>query len=142
MFPQERITHPQTVVISDVTTGATIYYTSDGSTPTASSTVYSGAITVPATETLNAIAVASGYASSAVASAADTITPPPTFTLQATPNSLTVRAGSHGIATVMVTPTYGFNSTVTFSCSGLPAGASAPSLRQASCPRESRRPPP
>jgi hypothetical protein len=93
MFPQERITHPQTVVISDVTTGATIYYTSDGSTPTASSTVYSGAITVPATETLNAIAVASGYASSAVASAADTITPPPTFTLQATPSSLTVRAG-------------------------------------------------
>jgi N-acetylneuraminic acid mutarotase len=62
-------TSAQTVSISDNTAGATIYYTTDGSTPTTSSTVYAGAITVPSSETLQAIAVASGYSNSAVASA-------------------------------------------------------------------------
>jgi len=72
----------QTVTISDVTPGATIYYTTDGSTPTATSTVYTAAIKVGSTETLKALAIAPGYLSSAVASGVYTITPPaatPTF---------------------------------------------------------------
>ena len=66
----------QTVTISDTTTGATIYYTTNGTTPTTSSSVYSGAITVSSTETLEAIATATGYSTSAVASAAYTINIP------------------------------------------------------------------
>jgi hypothetical protein len=62
----------QTVTISDATAGATIHYTTDGTTPSASSTPYSGAITVSAAETVEAIAVATGYLNSAVASAAYT----------------------------------------------------------------------
>jgi uncharacterized repeat protein (TIGR03803 family) len=65
----------QTVSISDATSGATIYYTTDGTAPTASSTKYTVAITVGSTETIEAIAVASGYSNSAVASATYTITP-------------------------------------------------------------------
>ena len=60
----------QSVTIADTTSGATIYYTTDGSTPTASSAVYGGAIAVNASETLRAIAVASGYTTSSVGSAA------------------------------------------------------------------------
>ena len=61
------------VSISDATTGATIYYTTDGSTPTTSSTQYTAPIAMGSTETLKAIAVAPGDANSAVASAAYTI---------------------------------------------------------------------
>ena len=49
------------VMIADTTPGATIYYTTDGSTPTTSSAVYSGAITLSASATVKAIATASGF---------------------------------------------------------------------------------
>jgi hypothetical protein len=49
--------------------------------------------------------------------------PPPTFTLSVLPTALTVSSGSQGVATLTVTPKYGFNSTLTFACSGLPSGA-------------------
>jgi N-acetylneuraminic acid mutarotase len=69
-------TSAQSVTISDATAGATIYYTTNGVTPTTSSTIYSAAIAVSSTETLQAIATASGYSTSSVAPATYTITPP------------------------------------------------------------------
>src|SRR5205085_8778534 len=61
---------PQSVTLSDTTIGATIYYTTDGSTPTTSSTPYTGPISVTSTQTIKAIATAPGYTTSAMASAA------------------------------------------------------------------------
>src|ERR1700724_1038075 len=68
--------------MSDATGGATIYYTTDGSTPSTASSVYSGPITFTQTTPLKAMAAASGMTSSAVASATYTIQQPvatPTF---------------------------------------------------------------
>ena len=76
-------TTAQTVTISDKTAGAAIYYTLDGTTPTSQSPKYTSPLTVSQTTTIRAIAEATGYANSAVASATYTIKLPltaaPTF---------------------------------------------------------------
>ena len=56
-------TTAQTVSISCGTTGAAIYYTTDGSTPSSSCTPYTGAITISKTTTLKAIAIKNGSSS-------------------------------------------------------------------------------
>jgi hypothetical protein len=68
-------TSAQSVAISDSTGGAIVYYTVDGTVPTTASTLYSGAIPVGATETLRAVAVATGSSASAIGTATYTITP-------------------------------------------------------------------
>ena len=61
------------VTITCSTEGAKIYYTTDGSEPTASSTEYTAAISVTEAVTLKAIAVKDGMNDSAVASVSYTI---------------------------------------------------------------------
>ena len=63
----------QTVTLRSATVGATIYYTTDGSTPTTNSMKYSTAITVGETETLKAIAVKANKVASLVTSATYTL---------------------------------------------------------------------
>lgn len=68
----------QSVTIS-AAEGAKIYYTTDKTDPTTSSTEYSGSITVSKTTTIRAIAVKDGYTNSEIAEATYTInTPTPT----------------------------------------------------------------
>ena len=66
-------TGAQSVAISDATAGVNVFYTLDGSVPTANSTLYTGPVTISQTETLSAFAVASGLADSGVNSALYTI---------------------------------------------------------------------
>jgi hypothetical protein len=66
-------TSSKTVTISDSTPASTIYYTTNGSTPTTGSTVYTTPLIVSTTQTVKAIAAASGFTNSAVGSALYTI---------------------------------------------------------------------
>jgi glucosylceramidase len=75
--PAPGIVNPgQSVTISDTTPGANIYYTTDGSTPTTASSLYTSAIPLTVNTTVHAIAAASGYTTSATASAAYQIAGP------------------------------------------------------------------
>ena len=85
-------TSAQMVTISDATAGATIYYTTDGTMPTTASTAYTGEIAVNSTQTLKAVAIATGYTVSAVGSSAYTINIPviPTVSLVSSDNPVLV----------------------------------------------------
>ena len=67
---------PVALTMQTATAGASIYYTTDGSAPTLSSTPYTGAITVSTSSTIRAKAFKSGYSSSNETSAAFTVTSP------------------------------------------------------------------
>jgi hypothetical protein len=103
----------QAVTISDATPGAAIYYTTNGTTPTASANKYARAIAVSSTETIKAIAVASGYSQSAVATASYTISP------QLTAPKFSVASGTYALpqkvtissSTALVTIYYTTNGT-------------------------------
>ncbi|MBQ0115264.1 MAG: chitobiase/beta-hexosaminidase C-terminal domain-containing protein, partial [Bacteroidales bacterium] len=88
-------TKAQSVTISCETEGATIHYTTDGTTPDAQSNEYSSAITVSETTTIKAIAIKDGV-SSEVASATYTIEIPKTMTsiaISGTPTTTTYTVG-------------------------------------------------
>jgi uncharacterized protein (TIGR03118 family) len=70
-------TSAKTITITDATKGAAIYYTLDGSTPTAKSTWYTKPFSVTKTTTVKAIAIATGFTNSPVSSATYTITATP-----------------------------------------------------------------
>jgi hypothetical protein len=72
-LPPGNFTSPQSVAITDTWSSATIYYTTDGSTPTKLSKQYSGPVTISATSTLKAIATDPNLADSPVASGLYTI---------------------------------------------------------------------
>lgn len=69
---------PIPIILSTATTGASICYTTNGSDPTASSTLYSSAFTLSASATVKARAFKNGMNDSAIASA--------TFTISGTPS--------------------------------------------------------
>jgi Bacterial Ig-like domain (group 3)/Chitobiase/beta-hexosaminidase C-terminal domain len=76
-LPSGTYTGPQMVMITDATPGAVIYYTTNGTTPSRSSAVYSSGSPIMATssQTIKALAVATGYSTSPEAVCVYNITP-------------------------------------------------------------------
>ena len=71
-------TNPQAVTLACATSGATIRYTTDGTTPSETvGTIYSSALSLSASATLNAIAYETGLTDSTVASGIYTMSPLP-----------------------------------------------------------------
>ena len=97
-------TSAQTTTITCETEGATIYYTTNGTNPTTSSTEYSGAISINESMTIKAIAVKDGMANSAVAEATYTINIP---VINANAVNLTYDATEGTIAYTMTNPVVG-----------------------------------
>jgi hypothetical protein len=86
------ITSTQAITLSDLTTGSLIYYTIDGTTPApgiGTTKQYAAAFALSSSATVKAMAAATGYANSAVASAAYTVQLP-----AATP-AITPAAGTY-----------------------------------------------
>ncbi len=120
-------TGAQSLTIADQIPGATIYYTTDGSAPTTGSAVYTGPITVGSAETIQAIALASGYGPSGMASASYTIVAPFSLGLGTGASSITVYPGGTANFNLILTPVGGstFPAAITFTATGLPSGATA-----------------
>ena len=123
-------TSAQQVTMSDANPAAVIYYVEDSGTnglqPNPNiSPVYASPISVTASQTVEALAMAPGYMASPVVSADYVINlPVPDFTETLSPTSLTVTGGGTATTQVSIAPLNGFNQAVSFACSGLPAGAS------------------
>ena len=85
-----------TVTITDATSGATIYYTVDGSTPSVSTIKYVGPFTVNTSETVKALAVGYGasYTNSAIASATYTVVQNPTIQAGTLATAVLLNTGS------------------------------------------------
>jgi N-acetylneuraminic acid mutarotase len=117
---------PQIVTISDVTPGATIYYTTNGATPNTSSSVYTGPITVSTSMTLEAIASANGYKASAAASATYAMTSSFSVAPQAgSVTNVTVQPGGVASYSLVVIPigSTTFPAVITLTAGGMPPGS-------------------
>ena len=100
----------QSVTLSDATSGATIYYTTDGATPTASSSTYTAAIPFTADTTIKAIAVASGYSMSGVAQGSYLVAGPAVGVVMSTHDQTQLMASQ--TATLFTDTTAGTNNIV------------------------------
>jgi len=110
-------TSAQAVTISTTTSGASIRYTTDGSTPTETNgTVYSGPVSIGVTTTLKAIAYESGFIDSSITSATYTIT-------SGSGSCVTATAGGGWQNAVMTSQTGTFTATFDATPSASPTNA-------------------
>jgi hypothetical protein len=103
-------TAPRAITLSDSTPGAVIYYTTNGTTPTTSSAMYSAGtpLEIRSTTRIEAIAVARDYHNSAVIGATYTITSATT----APPSAKTLKISGTPATTAEVGKSYSFTPTV------------------------------
>jgi hypothetical protein len=124
-------TNAVSVGIQSATSGASIYYTTNGSSPTQSSSLYTNVINLTSSATIKARAFKSGYTASREASASFAVTRPFDFSLTNSGDQSVV-AGSSVSNSINAALISGSSQPVSFSFSGLPSGATG-SLSANSC---------
>ncbi len=114
-----------TITIADATTGAAIYYTTDGTDPLAAGgtgVLYAAPFTLPASSTPTVVTAAAtllGDTPSADATATYNVTTlAPTFTITASPTTATVTSSTPAVITITLAPNATFTSAITFACTG------------------------
>jgi hypothetical protein len=134
-----------TIQAQAVTLTANVLTAATGPVPPSGAVTFSEGSTVLGTGTLNAGGIATfsttslalgahiitasypgdtNYAGSATTgSASSTVTVTPAFTLTANPATVTVKHGTDGSLAISIAPGTGFQGTVTFACTNLPANA-------------------
>jgi hypothetical protein len=110
-------TGTQPITINDSSSGAAIYYTTNGTTPTTSSPVYSTPVSVSVGETLKAFAAGSGYVNSLVGTAV--------YKIKATTPTFTPAAGTYvGAQSITINSSSG--ATIYYTTNGTAPTTSSP----------------
>ena len=119
------------VSMQTATSGSSIYYTTDGSTPSQSATLYTGTVTVKNSATVKTKAFKNGYNASPEVDALFSVIQPFDFSISNS-GAISLTAGSSGTNSINANLASGGTQTVSFSLSGLPSGATA-SFSSPSC---------
>jgi hypothetical protein len=115
----------QTVTLATASPGAKIFYTTNGAKANASSTLYTGPISVSASETINAVAVQTGWTASADVTSAYVIAGLPATPTPATP-IFSPGAGTYAVAQTVTVSTATAGATIHYTTNGAtPTSASA-----------------
>ncbi len=121
--PQNGFSDNVTFAASGLPSGVTASFTPNPANTASTLTLTAGSTATPGTATVT-ITGTSGSLTQTTTLAL-TVNSVGSFTLAASPTSLTFTQGAGGTSTVTVTPQNGFNGSISFSASGLPSGVTA-----------------
>lgn len=121
--PQSGFSGAVSLTISGLPAGVTGSFSPASATSSSTLTVI--ASSTAAAGTYNATITGTSGTLSSTARLTLTITAPPSFTISATPASVSVAPGASTTRTITITPQNGFTGTVSLAASGLPSGVSA-----------------
>ena len=112
-----------TLAASGLPSGVTAAF---GTNPATGSSVLTLAASASATTGTATVTITGTSGSLAATTAIKlTVSPPPSFTIAASPTALTIAQGGSGTSTISIASVNSFNSAVTLSATGLPAGVTA-----------------
>jgi regulation of enolase protein 1 (concanavalin A-like superfamily) len=123
--PQNGFTGSVSLSASGLPSGVTASFNPSSTTSTSTLTLTASSTAVTGTATVTITGTSGSLTNSTTISLTVNAVPVASFTLSASPNSVTILQGGNGTSTVTVTPQNGFNGSVSLSASGLPSGVTA-----------------
>jgi subtilase family serine protease len=123
IVPQNGFTGTVALSASKLPAGVTASFSPVSAAKTSTLTLTASASAAPGVYSVNVTGTSGSFTSTAAISL--TIAGTPSYTISASPSSLTVVRGSRAATTVSVTPLYGFTGNVSFAATGLPSGVTA-----------------